>query len=97
MDALLTGSASRRRVQNGKRSQFYTDEAITFISQNYALPITIEDMAQRLNLDRGYFGKIFKEVIGQTPQEFLIHYRMSRAAGASENHGHACKKISASR
>lgn len=80
MDALLTGSASRRRVQNGKRSQFYTNEAITFISQNYALPITIEDMAQRLNLDRGYFGKIFKEVIGQAPQEFLIHYRMSRAA-----------------
>ena len=34
---------------------------------------------QRLNLDRGYFGKIFKEVIGQAPQEFLIHYRMSRA------------------
>lgn len=80
MDAILTGSSSRNRTQNGKRSQFYADEAITFISQNYALPITVEDMAQRLNLDRSYFGKVFKETIGQAPQEFLIRYRMSKAA-----------------
>lgn len=80
MDAILTGSSSRNRTQNGKRSQFYTDEAITFISQNYMFPITVEDMAQRLNLNRSYFGKIFKEIMGLAPQEFLIQYRMSRAA-----------------
>ena len=43
-------------------------------------PITVEDMAQRLNLDRSYFGKVFKETMGIAPQEFLIRYRMSRAA-----------------
>ena len=85
MDALLTGSASRRRVQNGKRSQFYTDEAITFISQNYALPITIEDMAQRLNLDRSYFGKIFKEVIGQSPLGISDPLPYVQGCRASEN------------
>lgn len=80
MDALLSGSSSKRKTQNGKRTQFYTNEAITFISSNYALPITVEDMANRLNLDRSYFGKIFKETMGQSPQEFLIRYRMSKAA-----------------
>lgn len=33
-------------------------------------------------LDRSYFGKIFKKVLGQPPQEFLIHYRMAKAADA---------------
>mgnify|MGYP000065480193 CR=1 FL=1 len=94
MDAILTGSASRNRTQNGKRSQFYTDEAITFISQNYMFPITVEDMAQRLNLDRSYFGKVFKETMGLAPQEFLIRYRMSRAAELLKTSDIAVKDIS---
>lgn len=94
MDAILTGSASRNRTQNGKRSQFYTNEAISFISQNYSLPITVEDMAQRLNLDRSYFGKIFKETMGQAPQEFLIRYRMSRAAELLKTSDIPVKEIS---
>lgn len=94
MDAILTGSSSKNRIQNGKRSQFYTNEAITFISQNYALPITVEDMAQRLNLDRSYFGKIFKETMGQAPQEFLIRYRMSRAAELLKTSDIPVKEIS---
>ena len=80
MDAILTGAATRRKTQNGKRTQFYTNEAISFIYANYALPITVEDIAKRLNLDRSYFGKIFRETMGQSPQEFLIRYRMSKAA-----------------
>ena len=80
MDALLSGSSFRRRTQSGKMSEFYTKEAITFIEQNYALPVTVEDMADRCNLDRSYFGRIFKETMGQSPQEFLIRYRMGKAA-----------------
>lgn len=80
MDALLSGSSSRRKTQNGKRTQFYTNEAIAFISANYPFSITVEDMANRLNLDRSYFGKIFRENMGQSPQEFLIRYRLSKAA-----------------
>lgn len=80
IDALLSGSSSRRKTQNGKRTQFYTNEAIAFISANYPFSITVEDMANRLNLDRSYFGKIFRENMGQSPQEFLIRYRLSKAA-----------------
>lgn len=80
MDALLRGSSQKRTVQGGKLSEFYTKEAVTFIEQNYALPLTVEDMAKRCNLDRSYFGKIFRETMGQPPQEFLIRYRMSKAA-----------------
>ena len=80
MDAIQKGSSRKRSTQGGKLSEFYTREAITFIEQNYALSVTVEDMAKRCNLDRSYFGKIFRETMGQSPQEFLIRYRMSKAA-----------------
>lgn len=80
MDALISGSSGKRAVQGGRLAEFYTKEATTFIAQNYALPLTVEDMANRCNLDRSYFGKIFKETMGQSPQEFLIRYRMAKAA-----------------
>ena len=95
MDALLTGSAGKRRIQNGKRTQFYADEAVMFISQNYMLPITVEDIADRLNLDRSYFGKVFKDVMGQSPQEFLIRYRMGKAAEFLKTSGMPVGEISA--
>ena len=28
---------------------------------------------------RSYFGRIFREAVGKSPQEFLISYRMTRA------------------
>lgn len=79
MDALIQGSANKKRLQGGKLSRFYAQEALSFIEQNYTLPITVEDMANRCNLDRSYFGKVFKDMIGQSPQDFLIRYRMSKA------------------
>lgn len=80
LDALVQGSSRKKRIQGGRLSKFYTREAVAFIEQNYALPITIEDMAKRCGLDRSYFGKIFKDTMGQSPQDFLIRYRMSKAS-----------------
>ena len=80
MDALVQGSSRKREIQGGKLSKFYAREAVAFIEQNYARPITVEDMAARCKLDRSYFGKIFKDTMGESPQTFLIRYRMSQAA-----------------
>ena len=80
MDALVQGSSRKREIQGGKLSKFYAREAVAFIEQNYARPITVEDMAARCKLDRSYFGKIFKDTMGESPQNFLIRYRMSQAA-----------------
>lgn len=82
MDRLILGSSSRQHPQNGSLSEFYARETIAFIEQFYAQNITILDMANRCRLDRSYFGKVFKDVVGQSPQEFLIQYRMSKAAEA---------------
>lgn len=80
LDSLVQGSANRWKIQGGKLSRFYSQEAISFIEQHYASQITVEDMAKKCNLDRSYFGKVFKDTMGQSPQEFLIRYRMNKAS-----------------
>ena len=80
LDKLIRYSSTRRKQQGGKMSDFYAKEVISFIEENYSQNITVEDMAKRCKLDRSYFGKVFKSVIGQSPQEFLIQYRMAKAA-----------------
>ncbi len=39
----------------------------------------MEDIAAFCNLNRSYFGKIFRDTVGKSPQEFLISYRISKA------------------
>ena len=80
MDQLQRHSTSRRQIQGGKLNEFYVREAMNFIEQNYARDIKVEDIARRCNLERSYFGKLFKKVLGQSPQEFLIRFRMAKAS-----------------
>lgn len=80
LDYLTRSSASRKLLQSGKMRDFYVKEALTFIEQNFQNDISVEDIAAFCNLNRSYFGKIFRDVTGKSPQEFLINYRMSKAA-----------------
>ncbi len=42
--------------------------------------ISVESIAARCNIHRNQLLKLFKDRIGQGPQEYLIKYRMSKAA-----------------
>ncbi len=76
----LMRSAPKARVPRGsKLRDFYVHEALTYIEDNFQKNISIEDIAGVCGLNRSYFGKIFKDVIGRTPQEFLLNYRMIKA------------------
>lgn len=66
--------------KGGKLQDFYLKEALSFIEQNFQNDITIEDIAAQCGLNRSYFGKIFRDALGKSPQEFLISYRMAKAA-----------------
>ncbi len=79
IDTLIRTSQTRKRALGGKLREFYVREAINYIEDHYSENVTIEDMARFCKLDRSYFGKVFKSVVGQSPQEFLIRYRMEKA------------------
>ncbi len=80
IDALVRSSNSTQIIKGNNLRDFYIKEAISFIEQNFPNEITVEDIARFCGLNRSYFGKIFHENIGKTPQEFLISYRMTKAA-----------------
>lgn len=80
LDYLTRSSSSRKQLQSGKLRDFYVKEATSFIEQNFQNDISVEDIAAFCNLNRSYFGKIFRDAVGKSPQEFLIQYRMTKAA-----------------
>lgn len=76
----LTRSASPLAVPKGsKLRDFYIKEALTFIEQNFQNDISVEDIASACKLNRSYFGKIFHDAVGKSPQQFLLNYRMIKA------------------
>ncbi|MBU9743399.1 AraC family transcriptional regulator [Lachnospiraceae bacterium ASD3451] len=78
-DYLTQSAKSSRLVKSSKMSDYYIKEAINYIEQNFQNDITIEDIAAVCGINRSYFGKIFRNAVGRSPQEFLMNYRMVKA------------------
>ena len=79
MDYLLQSAKSTKLVSSGRMSDYYIKEAINYIEQNFQNNISIEDIATVCGINRSYLGKIFRNSIGRSPQEFLMTYRMVKA------------------
>jgi AraC-like DNA-binding protein len=79
MDYLLQSAKSTKLVSSGRMSDYYIKEAINYIEQNFQNNISIEDIATVCGINRSYLGKIFRNSIGRSPQEFLMNYRMVKA------------------
>lgn len=80
IDSFIRSSSAMQSRQSNTLRDFYIKEAISFIEQNFQNDITVENIAYSCGLNRSYFGKIFRENTGKSPQEFLISYRMTKAA-----------------
>ena len=66
------------------RKDFSTDieDAIHYIALNYALPITLVEVAEKVNLSPTYLSKKFKKVTGMTFIEYLNYIRLKQASQA---------------
>ncbi len=79
LDYMTRSAETMRLKQGGRLRDFYMKEALSFIEQNFQNDISVEDIAAFCGLNRSYFGKIFHDTIGKSPQEFLMSYRMQKA------------------
>lgn len=54
-------------------------DAVSYINEHFAEPLTLKDLAEKACLSPFYFTRIFSEETGMTPYQYLISTRISAA------------------
>ena len=54
-------------------------KAITYISDNYASKIKINELADYVGVNRSYLASSFKKITGYSPKEYLLYLRIEKA------------------
>lgn len=62
-----------------KELHTYIQDALNFINCNYMNSITVQEIADYVNLSRSYLYKMFIKNLGISPQRYLINLRMYKA------------------
>lgn len=57
----------------------YISTAVHFIQENYAHPITIDDIIRDIPLSKYHFIRLFRRIMGVTPYSYLTNYRINRS------------------
>ena len=62
-----------------EKKNSYVEEALNYIESSYCDPITVQDIADHLTLNRSYLHRLFKSVTGMSLQDYLSDYRIRQA------------------
>ncbi|MBD3347162.1 MAG: helix-turn-helix domain-containing protein [Chitinivibrionales bacterium] len=54
-------------------------DTLTYVNRNLDKEISVYDMARARNLDASYFSRLFKKVIGYSPQHYILDTKINRA------------------
>ena len=79
-----------------KKTGDYTNRAIGLIEQHYSGNITVQSIADTLNIDRSYFSNFFKKETGLSPKQYLINHRLSKALELLDKGKYTVSVVSAS-
>ena len=77
---LLSLLGTQRRFVES-RAHRYVCRAQNYIEIHYQdTTLRVDTLAEKLNLDRTYFSKIFHKYTGKPPQGYIVDFRLDRAA-----------------
>lgn len=69
-----------QETSSGEVVEEYIRSALNIMDGEYLRGITVEEVADRLHLNRSYFTKLFGKVMRTSPREYLASLRMNKAA-----------------
>lgn len=72
-------------VQPRESGYEYVKKAIKFIDYNYSGDITVGSMAASAGISRSHLYRLFMQYISMPPNEYLMRYRIGKAAGLLES------------
>lgn len=61
------------------RKEFYTDQVIAYIHNNYTTELQVSHIASHIGLERTYLSRIFKETKGISIQEYILSFRLDKS------------------
>lgn len=73
------GISPRVKEKESSADNKYVNMAKDYIKAFYSANIKIADICEEIHLSPYYFMRIFKDQTGQSPHEFLLSFRMSKA------------------
>ena len=76
---LLASKFPRKYIPAKEKKISYVEEALRYIENNYAHRVNIQVIADYLNIERTYLYRLFKDITGSSPQEYLLDFRIRRA------------------
>ena len=65
------------------------------INANYGHPVRISSIANKIGINRSYLSIIFKKRLGGSPQQYLIDFRLEKAAELIQETGMAVRAVAA--
>ena len=65
---------SEKKIKNS-----HINEAVHFMRLNYDVGISVNDVATKINIDRSYFSRIFRDEFSVTPGKWLNDFRLTKA------------------
>ncbi len=77
MGFLMKHSQGRKKPVNLQAD--HVERARQYIAEQYSYPITVEDVADYTGVSRSHLFRLFREVAGQSPKEYLLEYRIGQA------------------
>lgn len=63
----------------GPHGRHYVRRVQDYVKASYMQPIRVEEIAERMHLDRRYLSRLFRQKTGQTVQGYLLSVRMQEA------------------
>lgn len=57
----------------------YIKNAVAYIQTNYSRNLSVKEVSKFIGLNRSYFGAMFKEQTGRSPQSFITDFRIDKA------------------
>ena len=79
LSIIAEGSRVEKRSEDDK-ANIYVRKAVSFIQNNYCNPIKVTDVADYVCINRSYLYTLFRHSLGMSPQQFLMTFRITKAA-----------------
>lgn len=60
--------------------KMYVEEALAYIQSHYQEDLSVQKIAEHLAIDRSYLHRMFKKYTKLSPQEYILNFKIEKAA-----------------